>query len=92
MKDLLFKLLSHIQLFFDPMDYIACQFPLSMGFPRQEYWNGFSFPFPGDLPRPGIEPMSPAMEEGFFTTELPGKPIKDLCMHLCLWPPNPAFS
>ena len=31
--------------------------PLSMGFPRQEYWNGFTRPFPGDLPDPGIKPM-----------------------------------
>ena len=35
---------------------------LSMGFPRQEYWNGLPFPSPGDLPDPGIEPRSPALE------------------------------
>ena len=34
--------------------------PLSMGFSRQEYWSGLPFPSPGDLPDPGIEPMSPA--------------------------------
>ena len=34
---------------------IACQIPLSMGFSRQEYWSRFPFPFPGDLPDPGIE-------------------------------------
>jgi len=45
-----------------------------MGFPRQEYWSGLSFPPPGDLPDPGIEHMSPALEGGFFTTEPPGKP------------------
>ena len=44
-----------------------------MGFPRQEYWSGFPFPPPGDLPDPGIEPRSPALAGGFFTTELPGK-------------------
>ena len=44
-------------------------------FPRQEYWSGLSFPSPGDLPNPGIEPMSPALAGGFFTTELPGKPM-----------------
>ena len=44
-----------------------------MGFPRQEYWSGFPFPPPGDLPDPGIEPMSPALAGGFFTTEPPGK-------------------
>ena len=45
-----------------------------MGFPRQEYWSGLPFPFPGDLPDPGIEPMSPALTGGFFTSELSGKP------------------
>ena len=35
--------------------------PLSMGFPRQEYWSGLPFLHPGDLPDPGIEPMSPAV-------------------------------
>ena len=39
---------------------VACQAPLSMGFPRQEYWGGLLFPSPGDLPKPGIEPTSPA--------------------------------
>ena len=34
---------------------VACQAPLSMGFPRQEHWSGLSFPSPGDLPDPGIE-------------------------------------
>ena len=48
--------------------------PLSMGFPRQEYWSGFPFPSPGDLPLPGTKPESPALESGFFTTETAGKP------------------
>ena len=38
------------------------QGPLSMGFPRQEYWSGLPFPSPGDLPDPGIEPGSPAVQ------------------------------
>ena len=38
----------------------ACQAPLSMGFPRQEYWSGLPFPSPGDLPDPGTEPEFPA--------------------------------
>ena len=46
---------------------IACQAPLSMGFPRQEYWSGLPFPSPGDLPNPVIKPRSPALEGGFFT-------------------------
>ena len=53
------------------MDYIACQVPLSKGFPRQEYWSGLPCLPPGDLPSPGIEPMSltsPALTGRFFAT------------------------
>ena len=50
------------------------QAPLSMGFPRQEYWSGLPFPSPGDLPDPGITPASPALAGGLFTSEPPGKP------------------
>ena len=56
---------------------VVHQAPLSMGFPRQEYWSGFPCPPSGDLPNPGIEPASPefpALAGGFFTTEPPGKP------------------
>ena len=42
---------------------VARQAPLSMGFPRHEYWSGLPFPPPGDLPDPGIEPESPASPE-----------------------------
>ena len=45
-----------------------------MVFPRQKYWSGLPFPSPGDLPDPGIEPTSPALAGGFFTTEPPGNP------------------
>ena len=48
--------------------------PLSIGFLRQEYWTELSFPPPGDLPDPEIEPASPALAGGFFTAEPPGKP------------------
>ena len=41
---------------------VAPQAPLSVGFSRQEYWSGLPFPSPGDLPDPGIEPMSPALQ------------------------------
>ena len=51
---------------------IACQAPLSMGFSRQEYWRGFSFPSPGDLPDPGIEPGSSALQVDSLLTELEG--------------------
>ena len=45
-----------------------------MGFPRQDYWSGLPFPPPEDLPVPGIEPTSPTVAGGFFTTEPPEKP------------------
>ena len=54
---------------------IAFQVLLFMGYPRQEYWSGFPFPSPGDLLHPGIEPTSPALAGGFFTTEPLGKPL-----------------
>ena len=53
---------------------VALQAPLSMGFPRHEYWSGLPFPPPGDLPHPGIKPTSPALTSRVFTTESPGKP------------------
>jgi len=53
---------------------VAHQAPLSMGFPRQEYWSGSPFPSPGDLPNPGIEHASHALAGGFFTPKTPGKP------------------
>jgi len=54
---------------------IAHQAPLSMGFPRQEYWSELPFPSPEDLPDPGIETVSPALTGGFFTNKPPGKPV-----------------
>ena len=48
---------------------VTFQAPVSMGFPRQEYWSGLPFPSPGDLPDPGIKLASPALAGGFFTTE-----------------------
>ena len=47
----------------------------SMWFSRQKYWSELPFPFPGDLPDPGIEPESPALAGGFFTAEPSGKPL-----------------
>jgi len=49
--------LSQVRLFATPWT-VARQAPLSMGFPRQEYWSGLPFPAPGDLPNPGIQPVS----------------------------------
>ena len=47
-----------------------------MGLPRQEYWSGLLFPTPGDPPNLEIEPVSPALAGGPFTTEPPGKPTQ----------------
>ena len=50
---------------------VAQHAPWSMGFPRQEYWSGLPFPSPGDLPDPGIEPGSPALQADSLPSELP---------------------
>ena len=67
---------------------VTHQAPLSMRFPRQEYWCELPFPSPGNLPDPGIEPVSPALTGRFFTTEPPGKPLalsmSQLMSHLFL--------
>ena len=49
---------------------VPFQAPLSMGFPRQEYWSGLLFPSAGDLPNPGTEPVFPALAGGLFTTSV----------------------
>ena len=53
---------------------LALQAPLSMGFSRQEYWSGLPFPSPADLPNPGTEPGSPALQPDSSAAELQGKP------------------
>ena len=63
---------------YDPTDYSPPASSVHGIFPRQEYWSGLPFPTPGDLPNPGIEPVSPkapALAGRFFTTEPPGKPM-----------------
>ena len=60
-------MLSCVHLFAIPLT-VAHQAPLSMGFPRQEYWSGLPFPPPEHLPNPGTEPTSPALAGEFFTT------------------------
>ena len=57
------KSLSHVRLFATPWT-VAYQAPLSTGFSRQEDWRGLTFPSPGNLPHPGIEPGSPASQAG----------------------------
>ena len=69
--------LSGVQLFATPWT-VAYQAPLSMEFSRQEYWSGLSFPSPGDLPDPGIEPGSPALQADSSLSEPPGKPHKSI--------------
>ena len=53
---------------------VAHQAPLTVGFSKQESWSGLPFPSPGDLPGPGIEPRSPALQADSLPIELPGKP------------------
>ena len=64
---------------------VADQGPLSMEFFRQEYWRGFSFPSPGDLPDPGTEPVSPAsptLASRFFTTSATWEAPNQACLLL----------
>ena len=73
----------------------AHQAPLSMGFPRQKYWSGLSFPSPGSRPDPGIESKSPALAGWFFTIwairEAPLFKIEKRWLGICFvqfrWPP-----
>ena len=51
--------------------HVAHQAPLSMEFSRQEYWSGLPFPTPGDLPDPGIQPGSPALQADSLLSEPP---------------------
>ena len=68
------------------MDYSPLGY-LSMGFSRQEYWSGLPSPSPGDLPDPGMEPLSPILAGGFFTIQPLRKPklndsvVQTFCVH-----------
>ena len=66
------KLLSRVRLLATSW-ITAYQAPPSMEFSRQEYWSGLPFPSPGDLPNPGIEPRSPALQADTLSSEPPGK-------------------
>ena len=68
------KSLSRVRLFVIPWT-IAHQAPLSMGFSRQDYWSGWPFLSPGDLPNSGIKPGSPAFQADALLSKLPGKPF-----------------
>ena len=65
------KSLSRVRLFETPWT-VAYQASPSTEFSRKEYWSGLPFPSPGDLPDPGIEPGSPALEADPLTSEPPG--------------------
>ena len=67
------KSLSRVRLFATPWT-VPYQAPQSMEFSRQEYWSGLPFPSPEDLPNPGIEPRSPALQADALPSEPPGKP------------------
>ena len=67
------QLLSYVWLFATPWT-VACWAPLSMRFPRQEFWSRVPFHPPGDLPDPGMELLSPALMSRFFTIEPLGSP------------------
>ena len=69
------KSLSRVQLFVTPWT-VTYQALRSMGFSRQEYWSGLPFSSPGDLPNPGIEPGSPALQ----TDALPSEPLPHGCL------------
>ena len=73
---------------------VACQAPASMRFSQQEYWHGLPFPSPGDLPDPGIEPVSsasPELQVGSFIVESWGKP-HNLMMRLKLVRAIPGWT
>ena len=67
-------MLSHVQIFATPGT-VAHQNPSVHGILQASYWSRLPFPYPGDLPDPGIEPRSPALWEDSLLSEPPGKPI-----------------
>ena len=67
---------------------ITHQAPLSIGFPKPDYWSGLPLPSPGDLLHPGIEPRSPALQVDSLPTELQGKLLSN---STCLMPCTSSF-
>ena len=62
---------------------VACQAPLPMGFSNQAYWSGLPFPSPGDLPDPGIEPGSPALQAYIlYQLSYAGSPV---ILYVCVY-------
>ena len=85
------KLLSRVRLFETPWT-VAHQAPPSMKFSRQEYWCGLPFPSPGDLPDPGIESRSPALQADAFTVWTTREAHNNLKRKLLLLILSPLFS
>ena len=81
------KSLSRVQLFATPWT-VTYRVLRSMGFSRQEYWKGLPFPSPGDLPNPGIEPGSPALQTDALPSEPLGKTLGLPISHPSLFPPS----
>ena len=69
----------------------ARQAPLSMGFSRQEYWSGLPFPSPGDLPNPGADPKSPALQASLPVSHLGGPGFRK-CVLVTQAPLSMGFS
>ena len=67
------------------MNYVACQSPLFLEFPRQEYWTSLPFPSPGDLSDPGIKPGSPTLQADSLLTEPPGNVHMYVYMYVYMW-------
>ena len=65
-----------------PHGTIACQVPLTMGFPSQQYWSGLPFSSPGDLLDSGIEPGPPALQTDSLPSEPPGKPKRSFGIYI----------
>ena len=84
------KWLSRVRLFATPWT-VAYKAPLSMEFSRQEYWSGLPFPSPGDLPDPGIEPRSPALQADALLSEPPYLALKYCLKSRRVMPPALFF-
>ena len=84
------KSLSRVRLFETPWT-VTHQAPLTMGFSRQGYWSGLPFPPPADLPDPGSEPGSPALQADTLLSEPPGY-ILNFCLIVSRYSISHRFS
>ena len=80
-----YDVLSHVRFFCDPMNCSPPGSSVHGNSHGEEYWSGFPFSPPEDLPDPGIKPTSPPLAGRFFTTELPGKPTSSVPPLLHTW-------